>query len=860
MSDQNKTFQGILISIKEYIWHLAGAILSGFLLAYSLTTRIGLLFIIPLWLKLVVLLGLSINLGMLWFYLSINYVKSLKHNRLWKWLLITGAAISVLVFVLTPYQRVPFRTTHSLDIQAQESEVTLKAISSPDDNLMLRDEFTISEGVTPVDEAGFHLASGSSIQYEDAHTGKLTLIFINDSGSVRITWDGQQEIITPQVEQEEKMSSPGWRIASEPENMIKVILPGNRWGKPDRLWTILGGLLPISDFFTLTTLTVGLGWVIIAWQRKTLRRSIQWRLVRVWVDGLLCIGFATAMVRVGFPDFVPAWFLFFFTSAVVYMIYQQIKILTDITFIKIKYFQKFKKFLLKSGDLLSRINQKRWLLITSVMIIAILSSVIQLHLTSPGMGISGDSVHYLEGAKNLALGNGYVLDITEGTPEPIIGFEPVYSALLAAGMLFGIEVQQFARILNTILIFLTMIMVGWIIFKITNRVVPAFLGTGFVFLSPLILNIYAWAMSEPVFIVFLLGTMLTWACHIEKPTIWRALLTGVIASLMINTRFAGVVFLITFALITLLLEKSKFLLRLRNAFLMGLVGVFPYAVFFIRNLIVSKPSSGTESASLGVFPKDYWETLGQEVSSWFKWQNYFNYPHQRYNALFVSLSVILLLIILWLVFRKRLSKKNKSDPLIVFSILSIPLYLTAVILNTVFLTADPTPSGLIRYMIPLLILLIILISKLFSDFWRQPFFFQRLIILFVVMTSLQIYITDARKIIRDQPVLYRNYTDRKNQCGDEALQIIDQLPEKSYYTNNCEYFYFMTGLQCHNLVREVGAYAAGGETFQAVKDGAFVTLSDGFGTELPVAQAFIEQLEYFDSGCYLNFYRWPTGE
>jgi len=860
MSDQIKTFQGIFTRIKKHFWHLAGAIVAGFLLAYSLTTRIGLLFIIPLWLKFVVLLGLSINLGVLWLYLSSKYVETLKQNRLWLWILATGAALSVLIFVLTPYQRVPFRTTHSLEIEALESKVVLKAIYSPDDNLMRRDEFSISDGVTPVDEAGFQLAPASSIQYKQAHTGKLTLLFTQNSGPALISWDGQQETFNPQVEGERNFHSDGWHIASEPENMIKVTLPGNRWGKPDRMWTILGGLLPISDFFTLTTLAACLGWVVIGIQRQTLKLSIHRKLIRVWVDGLLCLGFATLMIRVGFPDFEPAWFLVFFIPAMVYLLYQQIKTLADLANIEIKPLSKFQHFLQKSAKLLNRINQNKWVFIVLLLIIATLGSVIQLQLTSPGMGISGDSVHYMVGGKNLALGKGYVLDITEGEPEPITGFEPVYSALLAAGTLVGVEVVQFARLLNTVLFFMTMIMMGWIIFKTTGRVIPTVFGIGFFLLSPLILNIFAWAMSEPVFIVFLLGTLLVWLWHLSNPTIWRALFTGVIASFMINTRFAGIVFLGALAIISLLLEKIKFHVRMRNAFVMGLAGVTPYAIFFIRNLFVTRTSPESETASLGIFPQEYWETIGAEVSSWFKWQNYFNYPHQRFNALFISLGVLVLLVILWFVFRKKLIKNAQIDPVITFCVAAIPLYLAAIILNTVFLTANPTASGLIRYLIPILLLVIILLSKLFSTYWRQPLLFQKLFILFILLISLFTYITDASKIIRDQPVLYRNYTDRKAQCGDEVTFIIDQNPEKTFYTNNCEYFYFMTGLQCRNLTHDQNAYANGGEIYRTVKDGTIIVVSDGFGTSIPPAEAFLEELDYVDSACYLNFYRWPIVE
>lgn len=848
---------GIHLNNKQNFWQLAGALLVGFLWAYSLTTRIGLLFIIPLWLKLIVLLGLSINLAMLGYYFFVKFLSSLKKNKLWLWILIGSVVFSTLVFAFTPYQRVPFRTTHKLEIEALESEVIIKAIFSPDENLMGWDEFRISDGIKPVDEAGFRLSPRSNIQYERAHTGNLTILFTSDSGPVRIYWDGQLQTITPHTFQEKPSRSLGWLISSETDsNLTKVVLPGNKWGKPDSLWKILGGLLPVSDFFSLTTLAAGLSWFVIGIRQKTLTKPVQWRLVKVWVDALLSIVFATLMIQVGFPEFLPFWFLIFLIPAMVYLLYQQTQFFIDNAIIEIKGFSRIKRFLQKCAELLSKINQERWVFWVVIVIIAILSAVIQLHLTSPGMGISGDSVHYLEGAKNLAAGKGYVLEIAEGDPEPITGFEPVYSTLLSTGISLGMEAQQYARYINTLLISLTMLMVGWIIFKTSRRVLPAILGATFLLLSPLILKIFTWAMSEPLFIVFLLTTLLIWFWYINKPSIWKALLTGLSTSLIINTRLAGVVFLTTFAFNTLLFEKSKFLIRVRDTFLMGVAAFIPFAAFFIRNQIVTKNSSGSQTVALGTFPKEYWETIGEEVSSWFKWQNYFNYPYERYNALFVSLVVVLLLVVLWLIFRKKLSAKERTDPVVIFVLISIPIYMAAIILNTVFLTADPTVSGLIRYLIPVLLLFTILVSKLFSTYWRQPFLSHKLVIMFIILTSLQIYIKDAAKIISDPPLLYRNYTDRKNQCGDEIAPIINENQEVPIFTNNCEYFYFMTGQRCRILVMDENAYRSGGEIYQAVKNGAIVTMSEGFGSNPPGVQDFLRKLDRFDSGCYLNFYQW----
>jgi len=66
----------------------------------------------------------------------------------------------------------------------------------------------------------------------------------------------------------------------------------------------------------------------------------------------------------------------------------------------------------------------------------------------------------------------------------------------------------------------------------------------------------------------------------------------------------------------------------------------------------------------------------------------------------------------------------------------------------------------------------------------------------------------------------------------------------------------MTGQRCRILVMDENAYRSGGEIYQAVKNGAIVTMSEGFGSNPPGVQDFLRKLDRFDSGCYLNFYQW----
>lgn len=848
------------MKIRNSFLRIVLVIFFGGLWAYSFSTRIGLLFIVPLWLKIIVMGGLGLNFSLLASYL----LKRLIIRRPWDKSINLGLIIvtilSALVFFLIPYRRVPFRTTHQLEIQALDSEAKLAAVYSPDDNLIPREEFEPDEYVTAFNKSGFQLPPGSTINYRRSQTGGLTLSFTQDSTNVRITWDGVSHIFDSSSYQESHpLKINGWRTFIDEDNdLVNISLPGHTWGDPDPFWTVLGVILPVADFVTLASLFAGIIWVFQTVNQVHKPEKRHKFLIKIWVDALVCIILAVVLIKIGFPDFIPLWFLLFFIPTVLFLAYHQIQYSIEQSGLNFQVFWKFKMSLGKIGGILTSFNHSRWLFWILIILMAILGASIQLHLTIPGMGISGDSVHYMEGAKNMALGRGYVRNITEDDPVVITGFPPIYSTFLLPGILLGMEVQQFARFLNTLLISLSVILTGWIIFKTTGKVFPALIANLFLLMSPMILSIYSWVMSEPLSIVLLLVTILVWFWQINDISIWKVLLTGILIGIMINTRLAAIAFLPAFVVGILLFQKGKFGQRLHKSILVGLAALIPPAAFFIRNSIVAETISESRGLTLATFTQEYWEIIGAEVSSWFKWQTYFNLPHQRFNAMFVALSVILLLTIGWLAFRKQLSAKDETDPIIITLLISIPLYFSIIVLNTILFTPNQTVYGLTRYMIPILLLLLILISKILSVYWKQPYLFSKIIILFIILVGLQLYFVDFSMILQEQPFGYRQYTDRQNQCGDEVSTIVSTIPDVTFFTNNCEYFYFMTGQQCRHMIFDTDAYQPGGEIYQALKAGDIIAFTEGFGSNPPGVQPFLQGLDQFASSCYLNFYRWPN--
>ena len=844
------------IKLKGWGFWLSAMIL-GSLWAYGLSTRIDLLFISPLWLKAIILLGLGANFTFLAAYF-INKFLNWSANKKVKLILVALAVLlSAAIFVLAPYHSVPFRTTHTLTLTPTGPESKLVEILSPDGNLIDRSEFDSSGDVLPFDVSGFRLLSGGTLSYQRGLTGGLTLIFTGDSSPLQITWDGQSQSIDPaQALSGSVQLGRGWETEFNANtNRIAVTVPGYTWGQPDHLWMILGGLLPVADFTCLASLILLAGWGLIGWAKKSIQIKPDPRWAGGWLQAMACFGLATLLIKINYDAFMPRWFLALFIPAMIFLLYHQVEVFAkfDPAF---SFNAKLQKALHKVRTGLLKVNQSKWLFWVLILLIATLAVYAHLSLTEEGMGISGDSVHYMNSTQNLAEGNGYVRTISEGDPIVMTGFPPVYPLSLLPGVWTGIGIETFARYQNALLLFLTLVISAWLVYRSTGKVLPAVWVTAMIAMAPPILSIYAWVMSEPLFILLFLLELLLLIRLFTQPKTWLVLLIGLIAGIATLTRLAGITFIPVFALGVLLFQKTEFRKRLSNAFLLGFSALLPVAAFFIRNKLVATQVSESRGFTIAKFTREYWEILGKELISWFKWKEYFNQSYQRFNALFITLGIIFLLILFWLIFRKKLSKTAELDPIIIVLLISIPAYLALIVLNTIFLTPQQTIPGLSRYMLPYVIILFIALGKILHDYWQASPFLARIALLFVLVQAFSFYMQDTIDFVEKPNDFLLQYTNLKNDCGTDMETFLQTLPDAEFTTNNCEYFYFVTGIPCNYLSMEDTDYLPDGTVNQILQSGTILAYAPGFGNQSESLTNLIPTLQPVDTVCHLEFYIW----
>lgn len=259
--------------------------------------------------------------------------------------------------------------------------------------------------------------------------------------------------------------------------------------------------------------------------------------------------------------------------------------------------------------------------VAGIAIFATISLLVQ--TSSFGLGVSPDSVTYISTAQNVLMGRGF---ITAGPgampvdPQPLLVFPPLFPLIVALFGTAGADLFAITRYLNAFLLGAVLILVCFTLSDTTHRRVLWALGAAVVFLSPQLRQVFSFAWSEPLFILFTLLTFALFRSYTILPGVTPLLGAGITAAAAFLTRYIGVTLPACGVLIILCNTRLQFRRRTRDAALFALVAVLPSAAWMTRNWLISgtltdlrPPASATVEDLLGQFAST---TSGWFLPSW----------------------------------------------------------------------------------------------------------------------------------------------------------------------------------------------------------------------------------------------------
>ncbi len=227
---------------------------------------------------------------------------------------------------------------------------------------------------------------------------------------------------------------------------------------------------------------------------------------------------------------------------------------------------------------------------SSLMLIA-LSAIWLVWFSTPyGMGMNDDSIAYIAGANTLLEGRGY-LQAWLPSQRPMTHFPPGFSsALVLIKLLTGLHPYRAARLLNGVLFGASALLIGWLSWRTTRRLFPSLMLSLLFVLTPGLLRIHTYALSEPLYIFLTLAAFHAWFWEGDREKgLWSfrgPLLAGVLSGLAYLTRYAALALIATFLLLPFCIPISwqERLKRLA----MYLLGFLPLPlVWSLRNWLVA---------------------------------------------------------------------------------------------------------------------------------------------------------------------------------------------------------------------------------------------------------------------------------
>jgi hypothetical protein len=214
---------------------------------------------------------------------------------------------------------------------------------------------------------------------------------------------------------------------------------------------------------------------------------------------------------------------------------------------------------------------------------AVISAVLLLIVTAPGMGISPDSVVYIQTAQNISDGHGITsFNYTDGGRSPLTVFPPLLPAVLSVFALFGADTTAGIRIVNTVALgSVVFLACHWLNRSVFSQVLKV-LGCLLIVLSVPLLSVFSWVWSEGLFILESVICLLALQAFTRAPSAKLAGTVGVSAGLAFLTRYAGTALMMSaFLVLVTAYVRNRTTPRYLGLFM--LIAVLPTAALLLRN-------------------------------------------------------------------------------------------------------------------------------------------------------------------------------------------------------------------------------------------------------------------------------------
>ena len=402
-------------------------------------------------------------------------------------------------------------------------------------------------------------------------------------------------------------------------------------------------------------------------------------------------------------------------------------------------------------------------------------SSVWLRQSNYGVGLSPDPVHLISIVDHLTNGQGLVA--WDGR-----GFNPVFpfTVSVITSSLVITDVFSASAYLNIIAFGLSiLISIVWLSDKITCRIFIVFGGIACA-ISPLLGNIHASVLTEPMLILFVVISLFALDKFLESNKVYWIILSAVSTALSILTRHMGISLVIS-ALIFLVLRNQRPLQKVKYAFIYLTITMPIIGVYTLRNFLRYERLTERQWAS-GFSHSHSIDTLTSELTGWIFTNIGFDYLEtvaEDFDINHISIGIGILIILIAL-FGYNLAHFQRKSRLSEFGKLATPIVFILVYILILYFSLRISNIGSIspRYLSPIYIPTIIVIMVILDKVVNQTS--ARYTLPFIGFTSawlalLAVANFNAIKQWRDYGY-DRNYYSSKDWVDSETISYLKSNP------------------------------------------------------------------------------------
>ncbi|HVN52950.1 MAG TPA: glycosyltransferase family 39 protein [Anaerolineaceae bacterium] len=358
----------------------------------------------------------------------------------------------------------------------------------------------------------------------------------------------------------------------------------------------------------------------------------------------------------------------------------------------------------------SIVHHRREIFLLSLAVLGLAGVAVILTATRLGAGLSDDSFAYIKPARDLIAGQGFTLDPA---------FPPLLPILLIGFGFLKVDPLVSIRLVNALSFGLAVILSGWLVYKVSGSYLFGLFGALIGLTSEILIDVFSWALSEPLYFVLFLSSMAGLEIYFSKQNMRWLILSAILAGLAAITRYAGITLIGAGVIVLLLTNRRSWSSRFYRVVIFAAIAVLPISLYVVRNIIFYAKPIGSRNF-IWQFPSiSRIQGTIEGILTWFIPGRFVHGKALLVGGLLVGVGLAALLVFL-------LTHRPTGLRIIGESIrMPMPLlWILFIVLNFALLTAgtgtfgrgDPFNS---RYLSPCLLVTLMALSCILAKLWSD---------------------------------------------------------------------------------------------------------------------------------------------